>query len=91
MDKLTIGSSQIKVFPNPSNSRVNVEITPERDRHFQILLQTIEGRVIEKRILESSPGQDNISFEVESLPSGTYLIAITDGVNSQYSKIVVTH
>lgn len=91
VDNLAIGSSQINLFPNPANNRVSLQIITNGEKNFQILLQSSDGLVLEKKILESTAGQGIVSFEVENLPSGTYLIVINDGVNSKCSKIVISH
>ncbi|GEM_PF-3436276 len=71
----------ISAYPNPAIDRLNV-IT---NKGANVILTNITGSVVESKIA----GSDEISFNVNDLPSGIYIISVEDKGNRITKKIMV--
>jgi hypothetical protein len=76
--------SGIEVYPNPVEHSFNIKVTEQST--LEIL--TVVGKPIIKRIL--APGTPNI-IDFDSAPTGTYLVRVSSGTETQTVKIVKTH
>ncbi|MFK7970181.1 MAG: PKD domain-containing protein [Bacteroidia bacterium] len=77
-DGVDVGENAIpglKVFPNPANSLVNVEFENARNELHKIMLFGTNGQVIK----EAHTHGKQVNLRLEDLPSGVYLLRITDG------------
>ena len=76
---------QIALFPNPANSIVNINCNTEETNTLQIALYDTQGRKIWQRPFEHT-------FSVEGLPSGLYLLNITDTATGHHSlkKLIIS-
>jgi hypothetical protein len=70
-------STQIKVFPNPSSSHINIQLS----RISKINIISLEGKIISKLL-----GADNYQVNVESLENGIYFIQTENGTTQKFIK-----
>lgn len=68
--------NDIKLYPNPSDDMVTVELTNKGDNEANISISNIMGQVVFTKNSVLSSGRNNIQLNVSSLPSGTYIVHI---------------
>jgi|GEM_PF-2206475 len=73
-------NSSVKVFPNPVQNRLTVEVTTQS---VLLSLYDITGRVLHTAVI-----QEQSTIDVSAYPAGIYLLKIQDGENTIVKKIV---
>jgi len=77
-------------YPNPSTDQINIQINPAwQANDFQVELFNQSGQRV-KAVEISNPGRTEISFNVEGLPPGMYLLKVTSGQSSSTQKVIIT-
>ena len=70
-----VAPGSIAVFPNPANTRLEVKATGLKAGRHTAYLYDLLGRVrLSQPLAETAPA----AFEVATLPTGVYLIAVKD-------------
>jgi len=79
-------ANSLKIYPNPSNSSINVEISKDETiKHYQILNFT--GNIVK---LEAVSHKDNrLKIELQDLPSGIYSIVLYSNSNYYVNKFEI--
>ena len=85
-DLISLGVD-LNIFPNPSQGQVTVELggLPTGDTEFTVFDQV--GRVILNQRLRAANGRNNL--DLGNVPSGTYLLRITNGQAATTRRITV--
>ena len=78
------------VVPSPAVSDVNVSFSLFSVQDVTMTISTIEGRIVESRIIESAKTV-NEAFDVRSLDNGIYMINVSTETGSTSSSFVVSH
>ena len=75
---------QMKVFPNPVQNVLNLEMKGAEEGRLQLSLINGNGQVLQNRQLEHFSGYTNQELDVQHLPAGFYNLLVSDGekVNS---------
>lgn len=81
-----VKTTEIKVFPNPSKGRVNIELSSRFDGKARVLVYSMEGKtVLDQRVVLSG---GKFSLDLQTLPKGNYLLHVDADKNGIYrSKI----
>ncbi len=72
-----LGQHKIKLFPNPTNGIVCLNLNAKLCEVLKLELLTIDGKVINsynKMVL--SPGNQNIIYNLNSIPNGVYFLRV---------------
>lgn len=77
-------ASDIKLYPNPNSGNFTVEL-PSADE-AQIVITSLSGQVIYKNTVSNTA---KVSVSLTDIPSGIYLVHITNGEATYRSKITV--
>lgn len=85
---VVLKSAQIKaeisrVFPNPVQDKLNIVLNSVGVEKVTISITDLAGKTIALKSLETSIGDNNISFNTSSLASGTYLIKVNSSNNNE--------
>ena len=83
LSTLTYENSNFKVFPNPTNTIVN--ITSNSKSIKEVTLCDIQGRIL--KTIEVN--KINTQFDISNYESGTYLIIIKTDLGSSKSKLII--
>jgi len=75
----TLLGASVNVYPNPTKSIVNVELSGDVNKDFSIELLNLLGQPIERKSVRSELGNANASFDLSGLPKGVYMIRIQSG------------
>lgn len=78
----SINEHNIKLFPNPTSDRVNIETNLEPD---DMGLFDLNGREMPITITK----KESISIDVSSFPAGTYLLKIRFGKQEKTWKVIL--
>jgi hypothetical protein len=78
------------VYPNPTSSSVKLIISAPASERINILITDLAGKVVMKQATSIFAGDNNLSLNVETLPSGSYMIKVVcnAGCESATSKFV---
>ncbi|MBC7946688.1 MAG: T9SS type A sorting domain-containing protein [Chitinophagaceae bacterium] len=69
----------VTVWPNPFTSHITISITTERETSLEVKLIDVSGRTIQTMTQSASRGISQVTIrDLEKLPSGVYLVEITD-------------
>ena len=83
-------SFHLKVYPNPAQGEVNLEIATEKNGMVGIDLFNTTGQHLSRLInTPLSTGHYKFSWDLSHLENGLYFIRITDGVHSKVQKIIL--
>ncbi|MEL6674719.1 MAG: cytochrome c peroxidase [Bacteroidota bacterium] len=74
----------LEVFPNPFRGHINVAWENTRAEEFRARLLDNQGRLIK----EISTRDNEVRFERESLPAGTYIIAVDNGSDRMVKQVI---
>jgi hypothetical protein len=77
---------KVKLFPNQTEGTVNVEIEAPRLKDVEIIVRTINGQEILRKIYEST---DKLNFDISDQVSGMYLIQIETGEHHVIKKLIL--
>lgn len=72
----------VKVYPNPARDWVYIAV--EDDRHFQVQVFDMNGR-----LLISAPGNGSVQVNVSTLTTGMYIIKLERGNQTHFSKLII--
>jgi hypothetical protein len=82
-------SWEVKVCPNPTSNSVTVHFNLPKTDEVSITLSDIQGKLIlEKHIGKKETGKHQETFDLNSIPSGTYVCSISGQKNMVTKKII---
>lgn len=85
---LTFGISS--VYPNPFNPETTIKFSLESDADISLSVYDLSGREISVLVNDRlSAGEYSIPFTAHSLPSGVYLLRLSDNRNVSMQKITL--
>ncbi len=79
--------NRIKIFPNPAQTKVKVEINSLNSRAVSWELVNTEGRVVKEGNIRKSQ-RSNFEIDVEELPAGTYVLRTIIGEQTIVRKLL---
>ena len=79
-------ASDIKFFPNPVIDNINFVFTISDMKNLNLLLFDTSGRKIFNEFANASG--NTITFSLQRLPAGTYLLLLTNNQLKFYTKII---
>ncbi|MCH2081171.1 MAG: T9SS type A sorting domain-containing protein [Saprospiraceae bacterium] len=82
-----ISGLDIGLSPNPAKDRINLDLSKLIGQEARIQIYNIHGQLIEERQIDAIE-EANENFDIESYPSGTYLINIQLAMQQQTLKLI---
>lgn len=76
---LPIQKSTLRVAPNPVEDRVNVTFWNNDTGEQELTVMDVFGRIVKKKLVQSQPGENQISLSFTGLSKGIYWLQLTDG------------
>jgi hypothetical protein len=77
--------TDLKVFPNPANTNVNIVVKAESALRIQMI--DASGRTV--RGIQSAKGQETVEVPVSDLAPGIYFLNFTNGINTFSQKVFI--
>lgn len=78
-----------KIYPNPANDILQIEINSKQTTSITLNIIDIRGSLLETKTLTNSKGTFNTSFDVSKLAKGNYLLNLYDEDGMASYKFVV--
>lgn len=88
-DKTSLGITSL--YPNPAKDIVNLAVTSPVSGKATIVITGLSGNVISQVPATVIAGQNNLSINVGSLPTGVYLVRITNGSETTETMRFIKH
>ena len=84
----SINEFELVVFPNPTNDKINVQLSKEFEENVKIEIINLIGQKVAE--FEIQKGNTNVSKTLEGMPSGIYLLQASklDGTLIYTTKIL---
>ena len=79
--------TSISLFPNPSTDKLNISIGYANIKTVKVSLYDFGGNDITNKMRRTN--DDGLSFDVGSIPSGIYLVSVTNGANVITKKVII--
>jgi hypothetical protein len=78
------------VFPNPTNSQLNLSIISPTKQDATVIINDMFGRTVTQRLISVSSGSNNYQINVNALPAGNYLLNVVpkDGSTNKALKFI---
>ena len=78
LEKDASTNDKLKIYPNPTTNSITVFFTQEKVNDLIITINDQSGRAMIRKKVSTQKGANSVSFNVESLPAGTYIIQFSD-------------
>ena len=82
----TQSKKNLKVYPNPTNSALNIELLSFSEENVELQVFNVEGQLI---FQEELGLKRRVKIETSSFKSGLYFIRVNNSKETAYSKFVV--
>lgn len=86
--KELLDESSIRIFPNPTNDRLQLQMNVVESSAVVFSLMSLDGKTIDSETVDVYPGVYTHSFDMEKLPAGMYFINIIDGKETISRKVI---
>ncbi len=77
---MPINRFSINVSPNPVTDILTLQIIAVKDEEIELILHSSEGRKIASKRITVTKGSNRISWDLQTIPLGTYFISNTNGL-----------
>jgi hypothetical protein len=81
--------SEISLFPNPSNDKVNISFISTAENNLTITVFDVSGRQIISQQATTTEGQNNLGLDVSQLQTGFYFVQVDNGSMRQQNRLVI--
>ncbi|MEZ5016782.1 MAG: DNRLRE domain-containing protein [Flavipsychrobacter sp.] len=82
----SVNALSLKLYPNPARDRIVLGIQSLKSFNLKCNVINYNGQVLKQESYQVDKGYNTIPISVEELPSGTYMLSINDGINTQYKR-----
>ncbi|KAA1242113.1 M12 family metallo-peptidase [Aquimarina sp. RZ0] len=84
-----LNDSDIKIYPNPAEDVLNIEINNLENKTSRFFIRDINGRTLKSMLIETPPGSNyKEELTVSDLPSGVYFIQFNGNKKSITKKLI---
>ena len=80
-------TSEINVYPNPSQGELNITLNTNYDDIYQVAVVDMMGRYHVQGTYDFTNGLNTIKLNLTSLPTGNYNVVITNNITTQRVKL----
>lgn len=79
----------LKVYPNPANNVVNVNLDMKKSDNLSASLISVNGSVAAQQTIQANAGNNTISFDTQNLAAGYYNLVVLDSEKNVFVEVVV--
>jgi len=83
--------AQVRIFPNPASSLLNVTIDNYVDDNIEISILDLSGRLLDKFDFGTVKGFNTFSMDLERYTEGLYILTLKNGQSFSSAKFIKTH
>lgn len=80
---------EVKIFPNPANSNLTVEINSNANTETSVKIMDVNGRVFVSESFNITNGQNRFVMDINTLSAGIYIVTVNNGIEKTNKKLVV--
>ncbi len=80
--------NNFSVYPNPTSGNITISFNSNSNENVNLSLYDVQGRLITSSKVDSVIGNFNHNFDLGSIPTGFYLLKISQGNQNYTSKII---
>jgi hypothetical protein len=77
------------MFPNPASNKLTVEVPMENDMDVTVSIMDPAGKLAVQQSRMLVKGDNQMSFDLNSLPNGVYFVQVRNGESIKTRKLVV--
>lgn len=78
---------EASVFPNPATEQLHIALSKAASQSVEVTLFDLMGKQISQSQMDS--GQQKITLDCSAVPTGVYLVKISEGQRSSWKKVVI--
>jgi len=78
----TKAEAQIKVFPNPAQDYIQIQLNLELLKNKEIVIVDVSGRIVKSLLVD----KEMIVIDISELTSGNYIINVANGASVKFVK-----
>jgi PKD repeat protein len=78
--------TKTNIYPNPTQEKLNLEVELNKEAQIQVILCSIDGRVIESRDVTIKNGV--IEFNIQSFAPGLYILKLVVGADIRNTRFI---
>ncbi|MCC6458957.1 MAG: T9SS type A sorting domain-containing protein, partial [Saprospiraceae bacterium] len=88
--QVSIGQSEVRLFPNPASDEVWISLNSETDTEAQLLFFDLGGRLVLQQQVPVEQGENRFRVPLADVPAGLYLVQVqpTGGKSSTHRLVV---
>ena len=79
----------VNCFPNPAFDYVNIDIESVETGESNVAMINTQGKVIDRKIIQTQKGLTRTSFDLNEVPAGIYFILINNNGQQMTKKFIV--
>lgn len=81
--------SAMKLYPNPANNNVNVEVASTENTNGLMTITNLMGQVVSSQSVALNNGNNLVNVNISNLTSGIYMLSIKTNKGTSTQKLVV--
>ncbi|MBS1613123.1 MAG: endonuclease, partial [Bacteroidetes bacterium] len=81
----------LKLYPNPANNVLNIEIQSDFNTAAQLEVYDYMGRMLDSQVIDINMGYNIVTKQVSYLQNGNYLLKISNNGKWTYQKFVIVN
>ena len=84
-----VQSLPMTVFPIPAKDQVQIRFNSPAQDQLQVRLLDVAGRVVKQEMAEVEAGDISMSFELQNIPAGIYVLDVAGSQMQSQQKLIV--
>jgi hypothetical protein len=78
----------LSISPNPANDKINIQITPDRDKAWTVKLLNALGQTV---AIEKGQDSRTLNMDTRNLQNGLYLVDYQSVGERKVEKLLIQH
>ena len=79
-------SGEVRLYPNPSNGKVHLEINFEAQNDLEVRIVDLTGKIL---LNENISSENNVELNLNHLAKGIYIVQVIDEENVYSGRVVL--
>ena len=88
-EEFTQKKEKIRIYPNPANSTVNIEMKEGNRDDIRVFISDLSGKILSRRAFGAENGTLVHRIDIGNLKPGLYLLTVRSGKETTTNKLIV--
>lgn len=88
VEKHHLNKNSVKIYPNPAAHSINIAFEAKNNSEYAVTINDITGKTVLTKTYSKLNGTQNITIPTDRLPSGSYIVSISNN-NVSYNKHII--